>query len=138
MLYPYRVRKDIGLAYGIERSLALSLNDMRSHDLISTVGSQIESEVKIQSQISIEGSTDRKGFETRNRWAYSGKYIKFEICYIYDLEWVSCVIYISLLKWFNDKTYVNALISHIGAEGVMKIHIYTYDHGRTDGRLIQG
>ncbi len=66
---------------------------------------------------------------------YSGESIKFDMRYIYDLEQVSYVIHIFSLKWFNAKTYVNAPISHIRAEGAMKIHIYTYDCGTTDGRL---
>jgi len=138
-LYHYQVCKDIGLAYGNGRSLALSLSDMWMHDLISSVRSEIRLTVKIWSQITIGGSANPsaqwKGLETQNRCVYSCKSIKFEICYIYDWERVSCVIHIFLLKWFHAKTYVNTLILHIGAKGAMNIHIYTYDRGRTDGQL---
>jgi len=142
--YPYRVRKDIRSMHGRGRSMTLSLSNMRSHDLIPSIKSWTISTVKIWSQIKIGGSADQsaqlKGLETWNRWAYSGESIKFEIryVYIYDLERVSCVIHIFLLKWFNVKTYVNASISHIRVKRVTKIHMYTYGHGRTDRRFWWG
>lgn len=140
-LYPYRVCKDIRSAHGSRRGLALRLSEMRSRELITTIGSQTRSTVAIGSLIRNQRSgrsERRKELIWRNRPAdnYEWGCIEFEIHYMcseWDFNIIPCNCDRCVAEPFKAKTYINDSDSHIAeSEGWWGMYIWPVKGAMTD------